>query len=308
MKKEVIGNATLYCGDCMDILPELAGMGIDVVITDPPYGCTENKWDKVGDWTALWALLKACAKPNAAHVLFANMRFAVELINTNPKMFRYDLVWKKTVPVGFLNARRMPLRTHENILLFYRSLPTYNPQKTDGHKPVAKYGYRSVVSSNHRVNILTLKGLTKNMTTSQNYNAGWKLRAIQHCTASKKFGNSYKNHYKEMRVYDVVGTTTKRYPQSVLEFKKSISVPHPTAKPVPLMEWLIKTYTNAGETVFDPFMGSGTTGVAALKNGRHFLGIEQEPKYFDIACKRIEAEWRTPSLFLDTDTPQKEAV
>lgn len=239
-----IGNATLYHGDCFDILPSIAC--VDAVISDPPYGCTDNQWDaKPLAVERFWHTVKAIAKKDAVFALLANMRFAVELISANHKMFRYDLIWHKNRAVGFLDANKRPLRAHELILIFCRKLPLYHPQKTPG-KPY----------------------FTKAQGTVSNYS----------CRTSRIFANN---------------PTGERCPQSVLDF--SVDTPnassfHPTQKPVALMEWLVKTYTNPGDIVLDPFMGSGSTGIACLRNGRRFIGIEREEKYFEVACQRLAAE------------------
>lgn len=187
-------------------------------------------------------------KDNGAILLFGQGAFYVDLVNSNRKLFRYDLVWDKQLTSGFLNAKRMPLRQHEQIAVFYKKLPTYNPQFTQG-KPLHSKGV-SYKNKEH---------------TNQNYGKF-------HMTDDSRAGS------------------TEKYPTSILSFSK----PHPsiakhrTEKPVELLEYLIKTYTNEGEIVVDNCMGSGSTGVACVNTNRRFIGIEIEPKYFDIAKERIE--------------------
>ena len=236
MRVEQIGPATLYCGDCFDVLPEIRS--VDAVLTDMPYGCTACAWDKTPDLAAFWRLALPAAKENAAFCLCADMRFAVALVNSQPRLFRYDIVWRKSVPVGFLNAKRAPLRAHELVLVFYRRLPAFHPQKTAG-KP-----YRAL----HRV-----------------------------------FSSNYGTQRPTMTCSD-----GSRYPLSVLDIPSESRGAHPTQKPVALMEWLVKSYSAPGELVLDPFMGAGSTGVAAVASGARFVGVEMAPEYFDHACRRIE--------------------
>jgi DNA modification methylase len=230
----------LHNGDCLEVMKTLPADSVDCILSDPPYGCTQNKWDTVVSLPDMWREFYRVIRPGGNIVLTCDMRFAVQLIETNRKNFRYDLVWEKSKTVGHLNANRMPLRTHENILVF-RSGPgaTYSPQMRPLSKP------RTIGS---------LDG------TSSNYGAiaGPNRR--------------------------VVGA---EHPRSVVRFGSAMKNSHPTQKPVDLFKWLCRTYTNEGQTILDPFMGSGTTGVAALREGRSFIGIEKEPSYYAIAQNRI---------------------
>ena len=236
-----MSNVTLMHGDCLERMEEIEPGAIDMVLTDPPYGTTACKWDTVIDLEAMWAELKRITKPNGAIVMTASQPFTSALVMSNPKWFKYSWVWDKGQGTGFLNAKRQPLRSSEDLCVFYYRQPTYNPQMRTGFKPyVCKQG----------------------ATKSQNYGAQ-------------------------------SGATTvsdgKRYPLNVLEFKRDKAKAHPTQKPVPLMEYLIKTYTNEGDTVLDFTMGSGSTGVACLNTSRNFIGIELDPEYFAVASSRIEA-------------------
>ena len=201
----------------------------------------------------MWTQFKRVTKENAAIVIFAQLPFAVDVINANRKMFRYEWVWKKSLPVGFLNAKKMPLRTHENILVFYRKLPTYNPQWWFD-KPYIKKA--------HPLNANCYGDVKWNMVT-------------------------------EVKVED-----GRRYPLDVISFnqpltgynmrtKQPIRRNHSTEKPIDLCEYLIKTYTNEGELVLDACMGSGTTAVACVNTGRHFVGFETDKNYFETAQRRI---------------------
>lgn len=243
-------KVTLLQGDCLEIMKKIPDGSIDMVLTDPPYGTTQCRWDSIIPFEPMWEQLKRITKKNSAIVLMACQPFTSALVMSNPKMFRYDWVWKKNKSTGFLNAKKMPLRNKEDILVFYSSLPTYNPQKTIGHKPVNSF-------TKHTSDGETM-GKTK---------IGWKG-----------------------------GGSTERYPTCVQEFNvvnqdgtSDDGKFHPTQKPVALMEYLIKTYTNENETVLDFTMGSGTTGVAAIKCNRKFIGIEHNTEYFSIAKNRIES-------------------
>ena len=236
-------GAVLQKGDCLELMKKIPNQSIDLVLCDLPYGTTRNKWDTVIPLEPLWEQYKRIIKENGAILLFGQQPFSSTLVNSNQKMFRYEWVWEKTTATGHLNAKKMPLKAHENILVFYKKLPTYNPQITTGHKPVNSYTKHSDDGSNY--------GKTKTGISG--------------------------------------GGSTTRLPRSVQVFstdKQKCSL-HPTQKPVALLEYLINTYTNSGEVVLDNCMGSGSTGVAALKQGRKFLGMEIEQEYFDIATKRL---------------------
>lgn len=233
-----------YLGDCLELTKDLADKSVDMILTDLPYEVTANPDDKMLDLARLWEQYKRVCKGTIA--LTATMRFASKLIQSNPLQFRYDLVWEKNKVTGFLNAKKMPLRKHELILVFYDKLYVYNPQKTIGHKPV--------------------NGFTKHTSDGVNYGA----------TEQGISG----------------GGQTDRYPTSVLKFNvvnnDSAVKQHNNQKPVDMLEWLIRTYTNEGDVVLDSCMGSGSTGIACLRAGRRFIGMEIDPKYFAKAVNRIE--------------------
>lgn len=239
----------LMCGDCLELMKDIPDGIVDMVLADPPYGTTQCRWDSIIPFEPMWKQLERITKDNSAIVMTASQPFTSALVMSNPKMFKYDWVWIKNKSTGFLNAKKMPLRNKEDILVFYKHPPIYNPQKTFGHKPVNSY--------------------TKN--TSDGETVG-----------KTKIGISG-------------GGSTERYPKSCIEIPvvnqdgtNDGGRFHPTQKPVALMEYLIKTYTNEGDTVLDFAMGSGTTGVAAKKLGRGFIGIELDEAYFQIARGRIE--------------------
>lgn len=238
----------LILGDCLEKMTSIPSGSIDMILADLPYGQTaRNDWDNQIDLPELWEQYNRVIKENGAIILFANGMFTAELMMSNKKIWRYNLVWEKTQPTGFLNARRMPLRSHEDICVFYKKLPTYNPQKTTGHE-------RKVSSASSKRN----------------------------CKKSLNYGEAGLSSYN----------STERYPKSVLKFAKDIqhSALHPTQKPVALLEWLIRSYTQEGETVLDNCMGSGSTGVACLNTGRNFIGIESDKEYFETASRRIRQE------------------
>jgi DNA modification methylase len=225
-------------------MKDIPDKSIDMILCDLPYGTTCNKWDSVIPLNTLWEQYERIIKDNGAIVLTAQSPFDKILSCSNLKLFRYEWIWEKTTATGHLNAKKMPLKAHENILVFYKKLPTYNPQKTKGHE-------RKVSTAEHK----------RNSNLSTNY-----------------------GDYKQTG-YD----STERYPRSVLVYPtdKQKEALHPTQKPVALFEYLIKTYTNEGETVLDNCIGSGTTAISALNTGRFFIGIEREQEYVDIANERI---------------------
>ena len=239
----------LINGDCIEAMKQISDKSIDMILCDLPYGVTaKNNWDVVIEPKMLWEQYERVIKPNGAIVLFGQDKFTSRMIMSNEKMHRYNLVWRKVLPSGFLNANRMPLREHEDIMVFYKKQPTYNPQKTVG-RPCHSKG----------------KAVGKNN------------------------DSQLKNHnYGDFKVVQTEGNM--KFPTSILEFSKphpSVAL-HPTEKPVLLLEYLIRTYTNQGEIILDNCMGSGSTGVACINTKRRFIGIELDTTYCDIAMKRIQ--------------------
>ena len=234
----------LINADCIDAMRTILAASIDLVLADPPYGCTKNAWDKIIPFDLMWEQLERIIRPNGAIILHAGGMFTADLMRSKPKLWRYNLVWHKTTPTGFLNANRMPLRIHEDICVFYKALPTYNPIKTTGHQ-------RKVSTAANKRN----------------------------CKATTDYGTYGLSSYD----------STERYPVSVLTFAtdKQKSAEHGTQKPVALEEWLIRSYSNPGDTVLDFCMGSGSTGVACKNTGRRFIGIEKDPEIFQSAVRRI---------------------
>lgn len=237
----------LWIGDCLDLMDNILDKSIDMILADLPYGTTRNKWDSVIDLGLLWKHYKRIIKEKGAIILFGQDKFSAKLMLSNERWHRYNLIWKKGERTsGFLNSKRMPLRNHEDVLVFYKSLPTYNPQFTDG-KPL--HGKGKLYKEKQGVN------------------------------------NNY--GFFDSTIDDTRKGSTKKYPKSILNFERPHPPIHPTQKPVDLLEWLIKTYSNERELVLDNTMGVGSTGVAAKNTNRKFIGIEKEKKYFDIAVDRI---------------------
>lgn len=231
----------LRCGDCLELMKSIPDNSVDMILCDLPYGTTKNKWDSVISLNELWKQYDRVIKENGAIVLFSQMPFTAQLVNSNLKLFKYEWVWEKENGTGFLNAKKMPLKIHENILVFYKKLPTYNPQMRLGFKP-----YKCKQGSG-----------------SENW-----------------------NYNREQGGY-VTENDGKRYPIDIIEFNRESGL-HPTQKPITLLEYLIKTYTNEGDLVLDNCMGSGRTGVACVNTNRNFIGMELDERYFNIAKERIE--------------------
>ena len=237
----------LLQGDCLELMKDIPDGSVDMVLTDPPYGTTQCKWDSIIDLPLMWEQLKRIIKPNGAIVLFGAEPFSSLLRCSNLKQFKYDWVWQKDKATNHLNAKRMPMRRNEIISVFYKKQCLYKPQLT--------------------------KKDPKN---------------IRPPTTKRKqvdnYGSMTANSIRQIPVDMSYPNETLYYRGCFGDKGKSL---HPTQKPVALMEYLIKTYTNEGEVVLDFTMGSGTTGVACKNLGRNFIGMELDEGYFDIASKRI---------------------
>jgi site-specific DNA-methyltransferase (adenine-specific) len=235
-------NYQLYNGDCLEVMDYLIEQNIkvDCILTDPPYGTTACKWDTVIPFDEMWLRLNKLIKPNGAIVLFGVQPFFSYLICSNIKDFKYELIWEKEGATNFMFLKKQFGKVTENIAIFYKKQPTYNPQMVKMGRPVLSVG-----------------------------------------------GNGSKT-YKNQEFKSDKKPRDEKYPTNILRFnrdrKKSF---HPTQKPVGLLEYLIKTYTNEGEVVLDFTMGSGSTGVACMNLNRKFIGIELDNNYFDIAVNRI---------------------
>tara|TARA_R110000824_G_scaffold93621_2_gene226355 strand:+ start:746 stop:1516 length:771 start_codon:yes stop_codon:yes gene_type:complete len=254
-KVEKYNFCLLLNGDCLEEMKQIFDGSIDMILTDPPYGTTACKWDSVIDFELMWEQLNRIIKPNGAIVLFGSEPFSSALRMSNIKNYKYDWIWDKKRCTGFLNAKKQPLRNNEIISVFYKKQPTYNPQP-----------YK--------------KNTTGNMGKSK-----------EHQT----------DNYGKYHQVDNDNSNEFGYPRTLLtqipvinNLSKDKSGLHPTQKPIALMEYLIKTYTNENETVLDFTMGSGSTGVACKNLNRSFVGIELDETYFATAKQRIEDTKKAP--------------
>lgn len=248
----------LLLGDCLEVMKSIPDQSVDLCLTDPPYGTIACEWDTVINFEPMWKELHRIVKINGAICLFGSEPFSSYLRMSNIKEFKYDWIWKKNHASGAFLAKKMPMKTHEIISVFYISQPIYNRQFIEREEK-AKKRYISNLK-NHSIE--------KNMflrTTAH-------MRNIKHNPI-----DPFKSNPKSVLFFDGVARNSKK--------EKSV---HPTQKPVALLEYLIKTYTLECETVLDFTMGSGSTGVACKNLNRQFIGIEKDEKYFEIAKKRIE--------------------
>jgi site-specific DNA-methyltransferase (adenine-specific) len=235
---------TLVNGDCLQELPKLPSQSFNLVLTDLPYGVTQNKADVCLPMETLWSEWKRLLKPNGAVVLTSQFPFTIDLVNSNREWFKYDLVWDKILVSGFLNANHMPLRCHEQILVFYNKQPTFNPQKTVG---------------------------------AQSHSRGTKLQVDR---------RNYGEH-KEVDNGELHGCM--KFPTSIIKIQKphsSVAL-HPTEKPIELAEYLVKTYTAAGDSVLDNCCGVGWSSIACKRLGRNFWGCDINPEYIRLNKERL---------------------
>ena len=234
----------IYNIDCIEGMKMLPDKSIDMILCDPPYGTTKNEWDKLIPFESLWEQYNRIIKPNGAILLFSQQPFTSQAVLSNLNMFRYEWIWQKTKSTGFMNAKKMPLKSHENILVFYKKLPTYNPQ--------------GIIMGVRYKTGRTRKGNSRNYGKTGCGNAGY----VQ---------------------------TTANYPKDIISFSNPSNRGHlhPNAKPVDLLEYLIKTYTNEGEMILDNCMGSGSTAIACINTKRNFIGFEISKEYCDIANERV---------------------
>lgn len=246
----------LFEGDCLKYLKQFPDNSIDMVLCDLPYGTTQNKWDSVIPLSKLWKEYERVVKDNGAIVLTSQGLFTAQLMMSNPKMFKYKWIWEKSKPTNFLNAKKQPLRKYEDVCVFYKKQPTYNPQMTKGEP------YN--------------KGIRKNQ-------------------LSGSYGDFQPVH---------VHSDGERYPIDIIYFKTAESegrVIHPTQKPIELGRYLVRTYSNPGDLILDNTFGSGSFLVAALLEGRNFVGVEKNKNvelfkkididFIDEAKKRLRDAW-----------------
>ena len=362
----------LYNDNCFNVFPEIKDNHVDLFVLDLPYAnkkfgnCTACKWDTPIDLEKMWKEIKRILKPDGVVIHFCNTKFGFTLIESNPKWFKYDLIWKKSRKVGFLSANKMPLRQHENIYVFKDNQGTYNPQKTEGEPYTDKrnrtiknvYGeinqeHNTTHTSRHPTSIIEVEedheniyvfkdkkgtynaqktkldkedkrnrkndgqqkivyGDEVNLPTESSYNDRHPTSIIEmepdheNIYIFKEKGGTYNPQKTEGKPYKsreriegegvyikdtykrtATEDTSKRHPSSILEYKNPHKTIHPTQKPVDLIEWLIKTYSNENDLVCDFCMGSGTVGVACKNTNRQFIGIEKDDKIFELAYNRI---------------------
>lgn len=247
--------------DCLELLKEIPDKSIDLIIQDTPYGTTELEWDLAPNFADMWPQWERVIKDNGAILFTAVQPFVTDIINSNRKLFRYEIIWEKTQPSRFLDANKRPLLSHENILVFYKKQPTYNPQKYHEGSSTLRKGKKAFRSGHYS------RFLDKEETGTDD-GMRFPITVINFSNWNGAiFGNT------------------------------KTAVSHPTQKPVDLFRYLIKTYTNEGMTVFDGYSGSGTTAIACLKEKRKFIGAELKEDYYINSIKRIENEKLQPVLF-----------
>ena len=242
-------NVKLLKGNCLELMKDIPDGSIDMILADLPYGTTACKWDTIIPFDLLWEQYGRVIKDNGAIVLTASQPFTSALVMSNPKLFKYEIIWEKSKASNFLLAKKQILKAHENVLIFSKKTATYNPQKTEG-KP-----YSGDKRAGKKGSLTDVFNNVPNPTFRN----------------GSKDGLRYPRSVQYFKTSESEGKTT-----------------HPTQKPVALFEYLIKTYTNEGDNVLDNAMASGTTGVACVNTNRNFIGMELEEKYFDIAEQRIE--------------------
>lgn len=315
-------DITLLFGDCLEVMKSIPGGSVDMILCDLPYGTTACKWDSVIPFEPLWKEYKRIAKDNAAIVLTASQPFTSALIMSNPEMFRYSWVWEKEQGVNFLSAKKNPMKVHEDIIVFY-----LDEAEVKGRSKKFSELREYFTSERARLGLSAgeIKRLLGNNMGGHYFTSGvqWTLPTEENYLKLQASGGFSRDWREMKRQFDqiaeecripyfpqmtagepyisgagssgeVTGNVMKtrtsnegtRYPRSVQRFKRETGL-HPTQKPVALMEYMIRTYTNEGETVLDNCMGSGTTGVACINTNRRFIGIEKDEKYFEIASNRI---------------------
>ena len=251
----------IYNEDCLVGMKKIPDASVDCIICDLPYGVLNKKsegggWDSIIPLVPLWKEYLRITKPNAAIILFCQGMFTAQLMMSQPKLWKYNLIWSKQRVTGFLNANKMPMRSHEVIAVFYRKQPVYNPQ------------------------------MVKCAPHQRNHRRGDGSHSLKR--------GCYGDH-KEVSTI----VSDEKFPRSIICFDKEHSADtfHPTQKPVALIQYLIRTYSNEGDTILDNCMGSGTTAIAAIREKRNFIGFELNKEYYDKACKRIKLEMMQPTLF-----------
>ena len=315
----------IFNNDCFNIFKIIPKKSIDLVLVDLPYGPTSCDWDVKIDLKLMWDNLKTICKDNCQYVFFTTTRFGNDLINSNPKWFRYDLVWEKHNAVGFLNANKMPMRLHEMIYIFSSSNASditlnNNLELRAYSKKIKEYINKSPPEINRELgnrkadHFLRYNSPQFSLPTDETYNKLIEIYQIDKMNGfitrdqmkldkqstktynpQKTPGKAYHTTghpakdtvYGKMKIVDRVNITGDRHPKSIIKFHQSDEKLHPTQKPSDLCEWLIKTYSNENDVVLDFTMGSGSTIIAAIKSNRRYMGIEKDKSIFEIAQTRI---------------------
>lgn len=254
-----MSEVKLYHGDCLEIMKQIPDKSIDLIICDPPFGTIACEWDNIINFKQLWEQYERIIKDDRAIVLFGSGQFTYKLISSNEDLYRYKWIWYKTKRGNFVNAKNRPMTAYEEVMVFSKA------STANGSKNKMLYNPQGLIPK-----------------TTVRHDAGSRFGTM----AGKR------PSHKETTVSEYTN-----YPCDVLEFASEGNPQHPTQKPVALIEYLIATYSNEGDTVLDNCMGSGTTGVAAVMAKRNFIGIELEDKYFNIAKSRIEDEQSKLTLF-----------
>lgn len=270
----------LLHGDCLTLMQQIPDASIDAIICDLPYEVLHKnnpsvQWDRLIPFDSLWEQYLRIAKPDAPIILFGQGMFTAQLMMSQPRYWKYNLIWEKDRCTGFLNANRMPMRNHEDICVFYREQPVYNPQMVYVGKPTHDRG------SNHK----------------ESFRCYGKHKGER--TGKKKVGATY--DYAHINVVPPTSDPDYRFPRSVLQFPKEHSkdVKHPTQKPVDLLRYLIRTFTDPEDVILDNCCGSGSTLIAAMREKRHYIGMELNEQYYRDAKAWIERETIQPEIDFD---------
>lgn len=249
----------LYNGDCLEIMKQIPDKSIDLIVCDPPFGTIACEWDNILDFKEMWAQYERIIKDDRAIVLFGSGQFTYKLISSNEDLYRYKWIWYKSKRGNFVNAKNRPMTAYEEAMVFSKATTA------NGSKNKMLYNPQGLISK-----------------TTIRHDNGTRFGTM----AGKR------PSHQEVTISEFTN-----YPCDVLEFASEPNPLHPTQKPVALIEYLIRTYSNEGDVVLDNCMGSGTTGVAAMRSKRDFIGIELDEEYFEIAKNRIENEKNTLTLF-----------
>ena len=245
-----MNDITLLQGDCLELMKGIPDGSIDMILCDLPYGTTASNWDKIIDFKMLWSQYERIIKDDGAIVLFGSGQFTYKLIESNVKLYKYKWIWFKSKRGNFVNAKNRPMTSYEEIMIFSKG------NTANGSKIKMKYYPQGLIEK----------------------------KTIRHDKSGTKFGTVAR---KRPSHHETIISEYTNYPFDVLQFDSVPKPQHPTQKPVALLEYLVKTYTNEGEVVLDNCMGSGSTGVACINTCRKFIGMELDKQYFDIAVNRI---------------------